>query len=253
MHSAVAVPVQHGGEEVVLVFASMGGKVYMTEVDSAPPSAAVKGSCMVQIGVGHSVAASAAVMARPRRKEASTAVMLASGGGFCYNSHLHNTGPFNVCQLTPHSTPGVLDYYSGSVTQWLQVLRGTCTNISTSSTSSSSRRRLVTACDADLLHGSYDLGHHPSVALFPMSINAGNGGVGMLEVHRGFTEDCPIEPLARLRNNDYEDDEDEKEDRESELTESGPRRLKACECGPALVRPKGSLVADSFPLQLGFV
>jgi len=253
VQSVVAVPVRYQGEEVVLVFASMGGKVYMTEIPTAHASGAAKGSCMVQIGVGHSVAASAAVMPRSGRKKASTVVMLVSGGGFCYNSHLHNTGPFNVCQLTPHATPGILDYTYGSHTQWLQVLRGICANTSsTSSTSSSSRRRLVTACDADLLHGSYDLGHDPSVALFPTGISGGNGGVGMLEAHRGFTQDCPVDPLARLRTDDYEDDEDEKKDGENEVTESGPRRLKACECGPALVRPKGSLVVDSFPLQLGF-
>lgn len=257
VQSAVAVPVQHGGGEVVLVFASAAGKVYMTEVSSvhvssSPPSE----SCMVQIGVGRSVAASAAAMARPRRKKASTVVMLVSGDGFCFNSHLHNTGPFNVCRLTPHATPGVLDYTYGSVIQWLQVLRGTCAkgaSISSSSSSSTTKSRLVTACDADLLHGSYDLGHHPSVALFPTSMSGSNRGVGMLEVHRGFTEDCPVEPLARLLSGDYEDDEEEEKGRESEVTESGPRHLQACECGPALVRPKGSLVADSFPLQLGFV
>lgn len=256
VQSAVAVPVQHGGVEVVLVFASAAGKVYMTEVSSSVHASSTSpfGSCMVQIGVGHSVAASAASIATPRRKEASTVVMLVSGGGFCFNSHLHNTGPFNVCRLTPHATPGVLDYMYGSVTQWLQVLRGTCAknaSISASSFSTTTKSRLVTACDADLLHGSYDLGHHPSVALFPTSISGSTRGVGMLEVHRGFTEDCPVESLARLRF-DYEDD-DVEQGRKSEVTESGPRRLQACECGPALVRPKGTLVADSFPLQLGFV
>lgn len=252
VQSAVAVL---GGEEgVVLIFASAAGKVYMTEFSSVQFSAASaeERHCMVEIGVGNSVAASASTMARIGGKEASTVVMLVSGGGFCYNSHLHNTGPFNVCQLIPHATPGVLDFTYASVTKWVQFLRGTCASnaSSTFTSSSSSRRRLVNTCDADLLHGSYDLGHHPSLVLFPTSISGGNGGVGMLEVHGGFTEECPVESLMPSGNNHFEDDKNEKNDAVSGL---GLRRLKACGCGAALVRRKGSLVADSFPLQLRFV
>lgn len=249
-----AVAVLDVGEGVVLIFASAAGKLYMTEHSLVKFSAgsAEEENCVVEMGVGNSVAASAATMARirgNRGKETSTVVMLVSSDGFCYNSHLHNTGPFNVCELIPHATPGVLDFTYASVTKWVHFLRGTCArNASiTSSSTSWSRRRLVNVCDADLLHGSYDLGYHPSIVLFPTSISGSDGGVGMLEVHRGFTEDCPEESLTRLGKN--KDDENEKD----VVSGSHLRSLKACECGAALVRPKGSLVADSFPLQLRFV
>lgn len=217
--SAVAVPVLHQGHEIVLVFfASSDAKIYLSAIPpSTPPR---RPSSVVQIGVGTEVAASAAVTPTlaggdGRRKEREAMVMLVAGNGFCYNSHLHNTGPFNICKLVPHSTPGVLDYTYGTTSQWLQVLRRRSEAVS-----------LVTPCDDDLLHGSYDLGFHPSVALF-----SSPHFVGMLELHNGFPSDCPDQP------------------RLSKKEEEGLRRRRACECGPSLPRSRETLIVDSFPLN----
>lgn len=232
--SAVAVPVLHQGHEIVLVFfASSDAKIYLSAI---PPSTSPRRpSSVVQIGVGTEVAASAAATptlagSDGRGKEREALVMLVVGNGFCYNSHLHNTGPFNICKLVPHSTPGVLDYTYGTTSQWLQVLRRRSEADGRDDRARKTRVSLVTPCDGDLLHGSYDLGFHPSVALF--SSPRFGGDVHMLEVHNGFPSDCPDQP--RLST---------KEGREP------LRRRRACECGPSLPRSRETLIVDSFPLN----
>lgn len=239
--SAAAVAVVEAGPngetESLLVFAAAGGEVHALLL---PLHGGDDDSCWVQIGVGHHVSAAAA----KEGPDGAALVMLVAGGGWCYNSHLHNTGPADVCLLHPRPTPGVLDYSYGPAREWAARLRGACTDNSTSSSSpspppSSSRRALISACDARLLHGSYDLGTHPSLALYPL---ADGVGVGMLEVHAGFEADCPAEDVPPLNP--------------PAGLEGGARNAsssyhwrRACDCGPALPRP-GKLVADSFPLRL---
>lgn len=233
--SAVAVPVLHEGHEIVLVFfASSDAKIYL----SAIPSTLLRRSYrVVQIGVGTEVAASAAATpasagGHNRRNEGEPMVMLVAGNGFCYNSHLHNTGPFNICKLVPYSTPGVLDYTYGTTSQWLQVLRRQSEAEGREDSARKTKVSLVTPCDEDLLHGSYDLGFHPSVALFSKT----RYDVHMLELHNGFPSDCPDQPRIISERGTQEEGET-------------LRRQRACECGPSLLRSRNSLVVDSFPLS----
>lgn len=264
VESAVAVAVQHAGGVVALVFAAAGGGVFLTRVPDAALSpwapAEEVGSGVVQIGVGHSVAASAVVVAGPRGAESTSLVMLVVGGGFCYNSHLHNTGPRKVCELTPRATPGVLDYTYGLVLGWLQLLRGPALDPTRPDLRASAhpRRHLVNPCHPTLLHGSYDLGYSPAVALFP-SRAGGMEGVGMLEIHRAFEQVCPLGTLMRPGRQSGPSFKEKEEDTraaaiEAERGQSGQeapvRELAACACGAAIARPAESLVADSFSVQV---
>jgi hypothetical protein len=239
VESAAAVAIAEAGGDAMLVFAAAGGEVFALLLldDSAPSS-----SCWVQVGVGEHV-----TPATSARGGNESVVMLVAGGGFCYNSHLHNTGPVDVCKLRPKHTPGVLDYTYGWARDWVALLRDACgEGREPAPAPAPVRRRPLSACDARLLHGSYDLGTRPSLALYALP----GGEVGMLAVHAGFEVSCPAEdvppvpPPLSLGAAPGDDDDDDYND-------EGPpyHWRRACACGPALPRP-GRLVADSFPLRL---
>jgi hypothetical protein len=193
-----------GGGARALVFAAKDKGVYagLLDIDTGA------GFAPVQIDIGTSV--SAATL--------GGVVFLAVGDAFCYNSHARNTSPFTkVCAAEAKSTEGVLSYTYGLADDWVAHLK--------EATGSS----LVTSCDARLLHGTFDLGSRPAVALFPLppDVDGGAGdasAVGLVEVHEGFqghldSNKCDFLPGSF-----------------------------ACECGTPLVR-KG-VVLDSFPLRI---
>lgn len=241
VEAAAAVVLETDGGGVV-VFAAAGGEVLALLLDdgalgNAGGPRARDGSCWVQVGVGDHVSAAALPAHASGRND--SVVMLVAGGGFCYNSHLHNTGPVDVCRLHPERTPGVLDYTYGRAREWAALLREACQEQEAGGPQPAAPvKRLVSVCDAALLHGSYDLGTRPSLALYPLP----GGHVGMLEVHGGFAASCPAEDVPPLGAN------------ASSVRAVGGRDarayhwLRACDCGPALPRP-GRLVADSFPMR----
>jgi hypothetical protein len=89
------------------------------------------------------------------------ALMIVNDYGYCYNSHDHNTRSYpSVCSSTPIATSTVLDYSVGLINDWIELLES-----SSSSSSSSSKSPLVTSCSSKILHGSYDQGKLPSIAI----------------------------------------------------------------------------------------
>merc|ERR1711976_969161 len=79
-----------------------------------------------------------------------TMVSLVVAGGFCFNSHKHNTqAPVKVCDQHPVPCPSALDYTVGWFQKWMDFIGGT---------------DLATPC-GQLLHGTYDFGAHPSTAI----------------------------------------------------------------------------------------
>jgi len=124
-------------------------------------------------------------------------LMLVSDHGYCYNSHAHNTRSFpSVCASPPVPTPYVLTYSVGLVQDWRIVLDNrlssfnsnlsyqrkndgrdhrssgvgsniyttTATNCSISSSGEASCF-LVSPCHRRILHGAYDQGSRPTIAL----------------------------------------------------------------------------------------
>jgi hypothetical protein len=89
-------------------------------------------------------------------------VALVVGNGYCWNSEDHNKrAEQSLCRSLPESTPHALSYTVASVSSW-----------------SSSAVKTVSACSGgDFVHGVYDQGSAPSVALLPGQL---------IEVHEGF-------------------------------------------------------------------
>ena len=78
-------------------------------------------------------------------------LMLVTDYGYCYNSHSHNTRSVpHVCSSVPKPLQHVLDYSIGLLEDWRDVLTS---------------QELVSSCHSRILHGSYDQGSHPTVAL----------------------------------------------------------------------------------------
>lgn len=82
---------------------------------------------------------------------AGDVMMLVTDYGYCYNSHAHNTRSVpHVCSNEPKPLQHVLDYSLGLASDWHDAL---------------STPNKISSCHPRILHGSYDQGSHPSIAL----------------------------------------------------------------------------------------
>ena len=122
-------------------------------------------------------------------------IMLNVGDGYCYNAHHKNTRAVpSVCTASGphiHSTPHVLDYSIGLLSDWVDLHAD-----NTDKTLTGDKRPgidsldpldplkyAITSCSPSILHGSYDQGKHPAVALGRI-----NGESIFIELHEGLEE-----------------------------------------------------------------
>jgi len=113
------------------------------------------------------------------------AVLLFAGDGYCYNSHSHNTAPLpTMCDRKPHSTPGVLEYSAGLTEDWLQLFDPD----SPSAITAPSQEFTLNSCHGSIMHGTYDQGSHPSIAI---SRSVDGTGYAFVEVHEGVRGEEP--------------------------------------------------------------
>jgi hypothetical protein len=88
---------------------------------------------------------------------------------YCFNSDENNKRAYpRVCDNVATSTSQIMTYTMGSPKQWLR--RNVLTN------------RTITACESELLHGTFDVGLCPSVTSLPPNFN-GNLHSQLLVVH----------------------------------------------------------------------
>ena len=136
-------------------------------------------------------------------------VMLVNADGFCYNSKSHNTqNAPSVCSQAPSSTAGVLDYSIGLARSWTDLL-STSSCLYAASTgldvggahgaaaAGGGACVAITACSTAILHGSFDQGSAPSVALGysgPGALAAGDEASVLLflETHRGIPSGAAV-------------------------------------------------------------
>eukprot|EP01090_Pellita_catalonica_P021054 TRINITY_DN7780_c0_g1_i1.p1 TRINITY_DN7780_c0_g1~~TRINITY_DN7780_c0_g1_i1.p1 ORF type:complete len:471 (-),score=55.63 TRINITY_DN7780_c0_g1_i1:81-1493(-) len=92
--------------------------------------------------------------------------------GYCYNSESHNKrADISVCKSLPKSEDGVLVYSYSTLDSWLQFLENP-------------KNGYVNSCNHHIMHGAYDEGFFPDVAL----LEAGSS-FGIVEVHEGVGAD----------------------------------------------------------------
>lgn len=201
---------QNEKEYHFILFAStantiVGRELQLVESTSALSSTAVFAlpfsSSWITITVGSGIAVSFSPL--------NNVLLLLNDGGYCYNSHKHNTRSLpSVCSSPPVPTPYVLDYTLGLVEDWQSALRksdclftsavsGTSASSTDSSSSSNGLKRekkacyMASPCDARILHGTYDQGSKPTVAVsrFAMNSNTGSGSDAafFLSLHEGYS------------------------------------------------------------------
>lgn len=86
--------------------------------------------------------------------------------GFCYNTHWYNIRAHpSICDITPKPCPATLVYNYGTLAAFESKIR---------------TPEFITSCDNEIVHGAYDRGVQPSVALFTAKDN-----LGVAEIHRG--------------------------------------------------------------------
>jgi len=96
-----------------------------------------------------------------------TRVMIVGGESFCYNNEVQNkrASPL-LCSSLPSSTPNILTYTYGTFDELVsQIDSG----------------EMSTPCSTHVLHGMYDMGTRPSVALYSL-----DSSLGVVEVHEGI-------------------------------------------------------------------
>jgi hypothetical protein len=149
------------GETNVFIFSSSHNHILMTAV---PPGdlfssdkTKLQTSSWTAIGVGNHVDVSVG---------SSGVIMLVTDFGFCYNSHEHNTrSTEKVCSSLPKASKNVLDYTIGFEQDWAQLVTDASEATTASLNVTQLRDSYITPCHKRLLHGSFDQGSHPSVAL----------------------------------------------------------------------------------------
>jgi hypothetical protein len=93
-------------------------------------------------------------------------LMLVTDYGYCYNSHGHNTRAYpTVCSSTPVPTETVLDYSLGLARHWLDALHSDAYSLPRVSVKDAQKSFLAHSCSDKILHGSYDQGSRPAIAL----------------------------------------------------------------------------------------
>eukprot|EP00933_Yihiella_yeosuensis_P051151 TRINITY_DN49005_c0_g1_i1.p1 TRINITY_DN49005_c0_g1~~TRINITY_DN49005_c0_g1_i1.p1 ORF type:complete len:730 (+),score=102.52 TRINITY_DN49005_c0_g1_i1:36-2225(+) len=107
----------------------------------------------------------------------SSTVLAVNDGGYCQNSHGHNTQSFpRVCKAADSASSAeyVLDYTYGDAEDWEEQVQRASKN---------SDEHLFSSCNPELLHGTFHLGSRPSGDLVVL-----NGIPTSLSVHEGFPE-----------------------------------------------------------------
>lgn len=90
--------------------------------------------------------------------------------GFCFNTETRNKQASPpVCEQVATSTPNVLNYNYAPLANWRNLLLGQKNNT------------MLTSCSEQILHGTYDQGRSPSIAM----AYVGNK-FGVVEVHEGW-------------------------------------------------------------------
>lgn len=104
-------------------------------------------------------------------------IMMVNSDGYCFNSEGHNTQayPNTVCSTIPISTPYILDYSIGLENTWLSFFQSSSCIYGVSTNCNG-----ITSC-SNILHGSYEQGSSPSVALGVLE----DGSIEFLETHIG--------------------------------------------------------------------
>lgn len=178
-----------------VLFVSQGLNIYAAEVSFTTSSSSSATPQWSAVTTGKHLQASVAGTGADR------ALMLVTDYGYCYNSHVHNTRAYPmVCASQPLPTETVLDYSLGLAAHWLEAIRSGDSVVKKSPTSgkvgADSLTYLATSCSQKILHGSYDQGGRPAIALSkqavaPSASDSGSAGVGsemyfFLEAHEGL-------------------------------------------------------------------
>jgi hypothetical protein len=117
----------------------------------------------------------------------SNVLLLLNDGGYCYNSHTHNTRATpSVCSSFPTSTEYILDYTVGFLSDWLTAIRESQCVVTTLLPGVDEMCFLASPCHQRLLHGTYDEGSKPTVALSRMSSADGVSNTFFIELHEGY-------------------------------------------------------------------
>lgn len=176
-----------------LIFASSSNLVLVRELtlsgDSLGKIVFMKtgtASAWISVTVGQRIAVSYSPL--------SNVLMLVNDGGYCYNSHTHNTRAIpSVCSSFPTSTEYILDYTVGFINDWLNAIRDSQCVVTTLATDNlrtlppgiDEMCFLATPCHQRLLHGTYDQGSKPTIVLSRMSSpNVSNSF--FIELHEGY-------------------------------------------------------------------
>ena len=152
-------------------------KVHLDMMATTPEDAVIQHVNWKQVGVGKNLGVGTA----------AGSMMLVSDYGYCYNSHDHNTrsSPM-VCSSEPEPTRYVLDYSLGTAADWLDALTFKAdkkfSELSASYSNgtvpsfSEAQAAAITPCHSTVLHGSYDQGSFPSVAMASVTVQGINSG-----------------------------------------------------------------------------
>ncbi|CAF1613391.1 unnamed protein product, partial [Didymodactylos carnosus] len=99
--------------------------------------------------------------------------------GYCYNNELVNkrSSPA-LCNSIPNQQEQILTYTYGNFN-----LLANYTNTT------------ITACQNDILHGTFDMGSNPNAVLFQALNSNGQLTLGMINVHRGYKKDSYSNPV----------------------------------------------------------
>jgi hypothetical protein len=181
-----------------LIFCAQDLTVYAIEAGAASPAwSTVTVGKQLQLSVAGS--------------GADQVLMLVTDYGYCYNSHGHNTRAYpTVCSSTPLPTDTVLDYSLGLARHWLDALRGGANSVSSVSLRDAQKSYLAHSCSDKILHGSYDQGSRPAIALSFDSVpafarNASHAADAekmyfFLEAHEGVPTSTPSKVTDGVRS-----------------------------------------------------
>lgn len=157
------------GDTSIIIFATVKEQIYAIVLPETTTVLTSDALPWKAIGVGKHVDASVGY---------GGLVMLVSDYGFCYNSHKHNTrSTEKICSSIPTPTKHVLDYNIGLENDWVDFLNGDA------SVFTSENASFITPCHRRILHGSFDQGLRPNVALSSLTSIP-----YFLELHEGLSK-----------------------------------------------------------------
>ncbi|GAM16895.1 hypothetical protein SAMD00019534_000700, partial [Acytostelium subglobosum LB1] len=104
-------------------------------------------------------------------------VMLVNDQGYCFNTETRNKRPYpRVCESQALAVSGsrALNYNYGLLSDYLQHVH---------------QNVAFSPCSEIVLHGAYDQGSFPSIAIFQTVDATGNSTIGVIELHQGVPAD----------------------------------------------------------------